>query len=42
MAIYDIAVPLIALGLGGLAVAYAKWLNRRLHSQDDRTIFPAE
>ncbi len=41
MTIYDIAVPLIALGLGGLAVGCARWLNHRLHNEDGG-VHPAE
>lgn len=29
MTTYDVAVPLIALGLAGLEVAYVHWLQRR-------------
>ena len=35
MTSYDIAVPLICLSLGVIAVVYVKILNWRLHRYDD-------
>lgn len=40
MTTFEFIVPLIALALGGVAVLYVRWLDRRFDREDPR--HPAE